>query len=418
MIPMNDRRQPPHPTVFCPSSLAGSPSPLPPLVMVAPGRCSGGGGGGRSRRRRCRWALLAAVAVLEASASLGPMGSGCAWAFSTAGSPPPSLRHAPAAGRPVVPSPRAGTGPSLLFLQDVTTLSLEWTEYFAPAATATSAAGGGHRHGPPLQHAPVLLLHGLLGSKRNFATLGGVLGVQLDKPRQILGVDLRNHGDTQPWSSEMSYRSMARDVVQFLDDRRIDRAVLVGHSMGGKVAQALALLHPERVDGLVVLDIAPVRYCREEDPNWKAIEDILHSILYVVENAGEVAATKQEIDKLLRPSIPDPALRAFVLTNFDNRSRQWKIPIATLVDELEQIAGFDIAPSSSSASASSSGSSYDGDVFIIHGGQSRFVRHAYMDTIAQYFPNHMLTTIRGAGHWVHAEAPDDTVALLKRYLDR
>lgn len=61
---------------------------------------------------------------------------------------------------------------------------------------------------------------------------------------------------------------------------------------------------------------------------------------------------------------------------------------------------------------------YNGDVFFIHGGASRFVRHTHMKTIASFFPNHMLTTIRGAGHWVHAEAPDDTVALLKKYLDR
>jgi pimeloyl-ACP methyl ester carboxylesterase len=82
--------------------------------------------------------------------------------------------------------------------------------------------------------------------------------------------------------------------------------------------------------------------------------------------------------------------------------------VGTIVKELNAIAGFDVPPKTS----------YDGDVFIIHGGQSRFVRHAYMDQIAEFFPNHMLTTIRGAGHWVHAEAPDDTIALLKRYLDR
>jgi pimeloyl-ACP methyl ester carboxylesterase len=123
------------------------------------------------------------------------------------------------------------------------------------------------------------------------------------------------------------------------------------------------------------------------------------------------------LDKLLRTSIPDPALRAFVLTNYDNKKQEhgsgggnggWKIPIGTIVNQLESLAGFDIPLSLS----------YDRDVFIIHGGQSRFVRHAYMDRIAEFFPNHMLTTIRGAGHWVHAEAPDDTIALLKRYLDR
>merc|ERR1712194_786161 len=61
---------------------------------------------------------------------------------------------------------------------------------------------------------------------------------------------------------------------------------------------------------------------------------------------------------------------------------------------------------------------YEGDVFFIHGGASRFVRHSHISTIAPFFPNHMLTTLRGIGHWVHAEAPDDTIALLKRYLDR
>jgi esterase len=234
-----------------------------------------------------------------------------------------------------------------------------------------------------------------------------MLGVQLDKPRRVLGVDLRNHGDSQH-APHMSYQDMARDVVDFLDAQGLDRIVLVGHSMGGKVAQALALLYPERVEGLVVLDIAPVSYSSDQDPHWKAVEDILHAIHQVVEEPPAVGNTPAAIDQALRQSIPDPALRAFVLTNYDARQERWKIPIATLVQQLEQIAGFDVPHHTQ----------FEGDVFIIHGGQSRFVRHAYMDAISSYFPNHMLTTVRGAGHWVHAEAPDDVTALLKRYLDR
>ena len=212
---------------------------------------------------------------------------------------------------------------------------------------------------------------------------------------------------------------MAQDVVNFLKSQNIEKIVLVGHSMGGKVAQALALLYPEYVEGLVVLDIAPVTYSREEDPHWRAVEDILRAVHRVIEEAAATGAdsTKRDIDLALRKSIPDPALRAFVLTNFDSRKNEWKIPIATMVQELEQIAGFDLTVTSTPASSSTS-STYEGDVFIINGGQSRFVRHSYMDQIASYFPNHMLTTIRGSGHWVHAEAPDDLVALLKQYLDR
>ena len=223
---------------------------------------------------------------------------------------------------------------------------------------------------------------------------------------------------------------MAQDVVHFLKSQNIERAILVGHSMGGKVAQALALLHPEFVEGLVVLDIAPVTYCREKDPHWRAVEDILRAVHQVIEETTARGAehNKRDIDLSLRKSVPDPNLRAFVLTNFDSRKNQWKIPIATMVQELEQIAGFDLTAAAAAAATTtttttpvskpSSSATYEGDVFIINGGQSRFVRHVHMDQIASYFPNHMLTTIRGSGHWVHAEAPDDLVALLKRYLDR
>ena len=265
---------------------------------------------------------------------------------------------------------------SSLIQQEETILSLEWIEFYTPKIKTTSEP----EQLLEQQHTPVLFLHGLLGSKRNFATLGKTLGIQLDKPRRVLGVDLRNHGDTLPWSESMSYPQMAKDVINFLDSQNIRKVVLVGHSMGGKIAQALALLHPEYVEGLVVIDIAPVKYSSKEDPHWRAVADIMHAINDTeTTKTDNKIITKRDIDLSLRQKIPDPALRAFVLTNFDSKNNQWKIPISTIVDELEQIAGFDLVlPSATNAgessSSSSSSSSYEGDVFIINGGQSRFVR--------------------------------------------
>jgi pimeloyl-ACP methyl ester carboxylesterase len=205
--------------------------------------------------------------------------------------------------------------------QDTTgTVSLAWTEFFSPKAASD----------PTTTATPVLLLHGLLGSKRNFSSLGRMLGIQLDQPRRILGVDLRNHGDSQH-AECMSYVEMAQDVIEFLDSQKLEKIVLVGHSMGGKVAQALALLYPHRVEGLVVLDIAPVKYLRDLDPHWKAVEDILHAIHEVIESPM-VHNTPTEIDKALCPSIPDPALRAFVLTNYDHRKQQWRNNLNILQD--------------------------------------------------------------------------------------
>ena len=242
---------------------------------------------------------------------------------------------------------------------------------------------------------------------------------QLQKHRRVFAVDLRNHGENHfDWRDTMTYSEMASDVIHLMDTLNLPKAVLVGHSMGGKVAKAIALMYPERVSGLVVLDIAPVRYCPQKDKSWATVKSIVDALAALPLTPGK---TKMDIDKELRDTVEDPALRAFVLTNLDQPRRtkndesttpaelKWKINIDSIAKQLDVIAGFDL---------SSSQPVYDGDTFIIHGGASRFVRSTHMQTIADYFPNHMLTTIRGAGHWVHAEAPDDTLALLKRYLDR
>ncbi len=257
----------------------------------------------------------------------------------------------------------------------------------------------------------------------------------------------------------MSYTEMARDVLAFMDKKAAEakkggggpqheKAVLVGHSMGGKVAQSLALMHPERMAGLVVLDIAPVRYFSGQKEGsggggdgsgWKAVEEIVRSVSQIDLKMGQYT-TKRDVDAVLRRGpLEDPALRAFVLTNLEQvratdehtAPLRWKVNWDGIVNELDRIAGFDVHDQVLDDRASledndevaesqsdNNNLQYTGDVFFIHGGASRFVRHSHISTIASYFPNHMLTTIRGVGHWVHAEAPDDTIALLKRYLDR
>ena len=314
-------------------------------------------------------------------------------------------------------------------------VQLSYSE-FQPSASSSSSSQ---------QHPPVILLHGLLGNKRNFASLASSLSTQLQNPRSIYTVDLRNHGEnTHDWKNTMSYSEMARDVLAFIDKISSEKAVIVGHSMGGKVAQSLALMAPDRVAGLVVLDISPVRYYSNKagDDTWKLVEQIVRSVAQIdLEEGGY--KTKREVDAVLRDGIlEDPALRAFVLTNLeqlrakdisdgDKKSQsllKWKIHWDGIVNELDKIAGFDVhdqcmdpdleALDEQEQQSSSSQYTYDGDVFFIHGGASRFVRSSHLSTITSYFPNHMLTTIRGVGHWVHAEAPDDTIALLKRYLDR
>lgn len=200
----------------------------------------------------------------------------------------------------------------------------------------------------------------------------------------------------------MDYQSMAGDVLDFCES--FEKVILVGHSMGGKVAQAAALMEPNKIESLCVIDIAPVQYA-PTDAHWKAVYDILAALKSV---PIDDETTKKTLDAALRPAIPDPALRAFCLTNFDFTKRTWRIHLEAICDQFaSELARFDFE-----------GRSYPGDTFFVHGQQSSYVRSSHIPAIQNYFPNHMLTTVKGAGHWVHAEQPETTVALLKKFLDR
>jgi pimeloyl-ACP methyl ester carboxylesterase len=213
-----------------------------------------------------------------------------------------------------------------------------------------------------------------------------------------------------------------------------------------------------------VLDIAPVRYHASGKEGWRTIEEIVHSVSSINldntidGNSGGSEATqlqyktKRDVDMALQKStviLQDPALRAFVLTNLESVPSsskpnnndtekqspallRWKINWEGIVNDIDKIAGFDVhdidmdndnnndddVTTTTTTNNNNNKPQYKGDVFFIHGGASRFVKMSHLSTISSYFPNHMLTTIRGSGHWVHAEAPDDTIALLKQYLDR
>jgi esterase len=157
---------------------------------------------------------------------------------------------------------------------------------------------------------------------------------------------------------------------------------------------------------LVVLDIAPVTYTCDE-PHWQAVSNILQTL---ADDSVSNSLSKREMDAHLRSNgVADPNVRAFCLTNYQEGSG-WKIPVDMIHAQVQILAGFDDTTFQSRQ--------WPGDAFFVHGGQSKFVRSSHLSTIADFFPRHMLTTIRGAGHWVHAEAPEDTTALLQQYLER
>ena len=117
---------------------------------------------------------------------------------------------------------------------------------------------------------PLVLLHGMLGSSRNWQTTGRDLAEHC----HVLAPDLRNHG-MSPHAGSMRYDEMVADVLAWIEAQGLARATLLGHSMGGKVAMLLACRHPERVERL----LAVCGSARTAPHNWVFLEGVKAALL-------------------------------------------------------------------------------------------------------------------------------------------
>lgn len=251
---------------------------------------------------------------------------------------------------------------------------------------------------------PLVMLHGLFGSSDNW------LGVapKLAQHRRIFLVDLRNHG-LSPHSDDMTFALMAGDIADFLNARQVDRAHVLGHSLGGKVAMQFAFTNQARVDRLVVVDIAPRAYAPEHLPIFKA--------LLALDLAQYNSRT--EIEKALAPKIPDLTLCRFLLKNLKSssftssssssnmRSFDWRIPLQSLFANYSKLCEA-IAPAPA----------FTKPTLFLRGGKSPYVSDADVPQIRQLFPQATIETISTARHWVHADAPEEFVNCISAFLDR
>ncbi len=243
--------------------------------------------------------------------------------------------------------------------------------------------------------APLIMLHGLYGSGNNWKRIASALE---DHHASHL-VDLRNHGQS-PHHRDVGYTAMAADLLTLMDELELEQADVLGHSMGGKVAMTLALLHPERIRRLVVADVAPVTY-----PNSGEHERLLGALQGMdLQQLG----SRRGADHDLEAEIPSAGIRQFLLTNLEKRDGEWhwRIPLQILRDGLETIRGFPDLPGT-----------YPGPTLFLHGEQSGYVLEEHHAAIRSRFPEARLQCMEGCGHWLHAENPDGFVAAVSAFLD-
>jgi esterase len=241
---------------------------------------------------------------------------------------------------------------------------------------------------------PVVILPGLFGSTGNWRPMARRLAVKY----RVLVVDLRNHGRS-PQADSMRYEEMAEDVLMLLDKQGMARVALLGHSMGGKVAMTFALAYPNRVGALLVADVAPVRYGRHMD-------GILAALLTM---PVATLRDRTQADAALAQTVEDERLRQFLLQNLEREGNgfRWRINLGAIAANMDSLVGFP---------AFDTGATYPGPTCFFSGGLSRYVRPEHWDAVVAHFPNARLLTLPGAGHWLHAEAPEDFLAAILGFL--
>lgn len=241
---------------------------------------------------------------------------------------------------------------------------------------------------------PLLILHGLFGSGGNWRSMAqGLSGTH-----RVLCVDLRNHGGS-PWADSMSYAAMADDVLRVIERERLREPGVMGHSMGGKTAMALSLLHPEAVSRLILVDVAPVAYADRLSPFAEAMRSV--DML--------AAGSRSEIQQRLLALVPDPGVVPFLMQNLVARNSHfdWRINLAAIAASIHELSDFPGALR---------GLRYGGPVSVIAGGRSDYVEHPDGRDYRPMFPRVEIALIDTAGHWVHADEPQRFLALLHKTL--
>ena len=241
---------------------------------------------------------------------------------------------------------------------------------------------------------PLLILHGIFGTSDNWQTFGK----QISSDYQVFLIDQRNHG-LSPHSDEFNYPLMAEDLHEFIQQHQLENPIILGHSMGGKVAMFYAVAYPEEFDKLIVVDIAPRKY----PVHHQHILDALGAVNL------ETASNRSDVEEQMKPYLSDRGVRQFLMKNLkreDDNTFSWKLNVASINENIEKV-GVSVETSDP----------VEKPVLFIRGAKSDYIKSEDESLIHEIFPQAQMITIEKAGHWVHAEQPDALYDEVMRFLN-
>ncbi len=245
----------------------------------------------------------------------------------------------------------------------------------------------------------LIIVHGLYGASDNWVSIAKGLQDYFE----VFLIDQRNHGRS-PHHPDHTYEAMKEDLKQFMDEHEIEKAVLLGHSMGGKTVMHFAKEYPERISHLIVVDIAPISYLDDARKKHRTLD---HATLIQAMRSVDFSKieSRQDVDDALSDTIPPERVRQFLMKNLrreSNNQFSWSLNLEALWNNLPHILD------GLNEKEFEKGRGITGfQVLFVKGAESDYITQDVFDSIVlTIFPYAELVTIPKAGHWVHAEQPD------------
>lgn len=232
---------------------------------------------------------------------------------------------------------------------------------------------------------PFLILHGFLGMSDNWKTLGSEFAAQGFQAHML---DLRNHGRSFH-TSEFTYEAMANDILEYCQQYNLTNIVLLGHSMGGKVAMLFACLYPKMVEKLIVADIGPKYYA----PHHQTILQGLSAVDF------SKKPSRSEVDEIVSQYVADFGTRQFLLKSLywkEQGQLAFRFNLAVFNEKVTNIGA-----------ALNENFHFEKVTLFLRGSKSNYILDTDFDLIKRHFPMAKIETISNAGHWLHAENPTD-----------
>ena len=247
----------------------------------------------------------------------------------------------------------------------------------------------------------LIIVHGLYGMSDNWVTIAKTLS----KEFEVFVIDQRNHGNS-PHSTEHNYNLLQEDLHEFMQEQEIEKAVLLGHSMGGKTVMNFAKYHSEMISALVVVDISPKRYDEQQlqESTAKHLQ-ILKAIQSVdIQNIEK----REDIRNKIISELKEERIANFILKNLKrvNGKFQWKLNVNTIINKLDEIIADINFPEDISGFP----------MLFVRGKESNYILDEDIKFIEKKFPVAEISTIKNAGHWIHAEQPLEFVKTLSDFL--